>query len=112
MCVEQSADVLAFVRELLKHAGYGVVTSDNLPDALILLKAMRPKVVVIGADLRAVRNTRTGESFNRLAESRAVVELPPGFSSRDAGEAGQQVLDRVRDAVAGAGNDGPVSAAM
>jgi hypothetical protein len=99
LCVEQSVDVLAFVRELLKHAGYGVVTSNNLPDALILLKAMRPKAVVIGADLRSVRSTRTGESFNRLAEAGAVVELPPGFSSRDAGDAGQQVLDQVRAAV-------------
>jgi anti-sigma B factor antagonist len=111
LCVEQSADVLAFVREMLRHAGYGVVTSNNLPDALILLKAMQPKVVVIGAELRAVRNTRTGESFNRLAEARAVVELPPGFSSRDAGEAGQQVLDQVRAAAGDPGLNESVSAA-
>jgi anti-sigma B factor antagonist len=111
LCVEQSADVLAFVREMLKHAGYGVVTSNNLPDALILLNAMRPKVVIIGADLRAVRNTRTGESFNRLAAERVVVELPPGFSSRDAGEAGQQVLNQVRAAVGGPEGNESVSAA-
>jgi anti-sigma B factor antagonist len=111
LCVEQSADVLAFVREMLKHAGYGVVTSNNLPDGLILLKAMRPKVVVIGAELRAVTNTRTGESFNRLADERAVVELPPGFSSRDAGEAGQQVLNQVRAVVGDPEGNASLSAA-
>jgi anti-sigma B factor antagonist len=110
LCVEQSADVLAFVREMLKRAGYGVVTSNNLPDALILLQAMQPKAVVISADLRAVRNTRTGESFNRLAEKRGVVELPPGFSSRDAGEAGQHVLDQVRAAVGDPEGNASVSA--
>ena len=96
LCVDHSADVLAFVRELLKQAGYGVVTSNNLPDGLILLKAMRPKVVVMGADLRSARDTPAAERFNRLADARSVVELPPDFSSRDAGEAGQHVLDRVR----------------
>jgi anti-sigma B factor antagonist len=112
LCVDQSADVLAFVRELLKQAGYGVVTSNNLPDALILLNAMRPKVVVMGADLRSVRNTRTAESFNRLADVRGVVELPPDFSSRDAGEAGQQVLDRVRAAMDGPETNRSVTAVI
>lgn len=111
LCVEQSADVLAFVREVLKQAGFGVVTSNNLPDALILLNAMRPKVVVVGADLRAARNTRTAERFNRLADARVVVPLPPDFSSRDAGAAGQHVIDQVRAAIDNTGADRSVTAA-
>jgi anti-sigma B factor antagonist len=99
LCVEHSADVLAFVRELLKQAGYGVMTATNLPDALILLKATRPKVLVIGADLRSARDTSAAATFNHLADARTVVELPPDFSSRDAGQAGQHVLDQVRAAV-------------
>ena len=111
LCVEQSADVLAFVREVLKQAGFGVVTTNNLPDALTLLNAMRPKVIVMGADLRAARNTRTAESFNHRADARAVVELPPDFSSRDAGEAGQHVIDLVRAAMDNPGADRSVTAA-
>ena len=99
LCVEPSADVLAFVREVLKQAGFGVVTTNNVSDALTLLNAMRPKVVVMGADLRAARNSPTAETFNRLADARAVVALSPDFSSRDAGEAGQHVIDQVRAAM-------------
>src|SRR5207247_1188888 len=48
LCVDASADVGAYLRELLKAAGYRVLTTHNLPDALILLVATQPKVVVIG----------------------------------------------------------------
>ena len=96
LCVDKSADVLAYVCEVLRQAGYGVLTSDNLPDALMLLKATPPKVVVIGAELRAARGTWTADTFNTLVGAHSVVELPPDFSSRDAGEAGHRLLDRVR----------------
>jgi anti-sigma B factor antagonist len=95
LCVEKSADVLAYVRELLRQAGYAVVTTGNLPDALTLLTATRPKLVVIGADLRATRNTRAADTFNRLADALPVIELPANFSSDDAGEAGGQLLSHV-----------------
>ena len=95
LCVDKSADVLAYIRELLKEAGHRVITAANLPDALILLTATQPKVVVIGAELRAVTGIRAADEFRRFAEARTVIELPEQFSSRDAGEAGRQLLDEV-----------------
>ena len=38
LCVDQSADVLAYLRELLVRAGYNVLTNNNLRDSLILLQ--------------------------------------------------------------------------
>ena len=108
LCVEKSADVLAYVEALLEQAGYGVLTTGNLPDALTLLTATGPKLVVIGADLRSMRGTRTAETFNRLADARPVVELPADFSSQDPGEAGHRLLGQVR-AVMG-DRDRPVTA--
>jgi anti-sigma B factor antagonist len=93
LCVDESPDVLTYLRELLKEAGYRTLTAANVPDALILLKATHPKIVVIGAELRS---TGAAEEFNRLAGAGAVVELPHGFSGQDAGEAAQQVLHAVR----------------
>ena len=93
LCVESSPDVLAYLRELLKNAGYRALTAANLPDALILLKATRPKVVVIGADLRAARDTRAAQEFNRAADAIQVVELPTGFSGHDAADAAKHVLE-------------------
>lgn len=100
LCVEKSEDVLAYVGELLRQAGYGVLTCGNLPDALILLKATQPKIVVIGADLRSERGTWTVDTFNSLADTRSVIELSTGFSSHDAGDAGGRLLDQVRVALA------------
>jgi len=95
LCVDKSPDVLAYVREVLRQTGYGIVTAGNLADAVTLLTATHPKLVVIEAALRSDRETRTGETFNRLADAVTVVELPADFSSHEAAEAGQQLLDQV-----------------
>ena len=100
LCVEQSADVLAYVRELLGQAGFGVITANNLADALTLLQATRPKVVVIGADLNQAKGTRTAETFYALTRTIAVIQLSQAFSGLDAGEAGHHLLDQVRAAIA------------
>lgn len=104
LCVEKSADLLAYLRELLGQAGYGVTIVDNLPDALILLRAGRPKVLVLGDDIRSATGTRTAEQFRALAGTLPVVELPADFSRHEAGDAGRQLLDRVRTAI---GDPGP-----
>ena len=100
LCVDGSEDVLAYLRGLLKEAGYRAMTAANLPDALILLKATGPRAVVISAELRSMRGTRAADEFNRLTSSRDVVELPSGFSARDAADAATQVLDAVRRSLA------------
>jgi anti-sigma B factor antagonist len=96
LCVDASLDVQAYVRELLGQAGYGIFTAGNLPDALILLQATQPKLVIIGAGLRALRGTRTADKFNKLADTLSVLELPADFSRADAGEAAERLLDQVR----------------
>ncbi|HKH69953.1 MAG TPA: anti-sigma factor antagonist [Vicinamibacterales bacterium] len=87
LCADSSPDVLAYLRGLLKSAGLRVVTAENLHDGLILLKTMRPTVVVIGAELHAKRGTASAEEFQRRVPPNGLIVLPAGFSSRDAGEA-------------------------
>lgn len=96
LCVDPSDDLLAYLRELLKEAGYRAITAANLPDALILLKATGPRAVVIGAELRAMRGTRAADEFTKLTASGDVIELPVGFSARDAADAATDLLDAVR----------------
>jgi hypothetical protein len=95
LCVDPSVDVLAYLRELLKQPGYQLLTASNLPDALVLLKTTRPRVVVVGPELRAAGVTWTTQEFNRIASQGAVVELPPGFSARDAGDAALPLLQAI-----------------
>jgi anti-sigma B factor antagonist len=99
LCVQEAADVGAYVGEVLRQAGYRVVTLGNLPDALMLFKGSRPKLVVISAALRAARGTWTAETFNVQTGSVPMIELPSDFSGRDPGEASRALLDQVRAAL-------------
>ena len=103
LCVDSSPDVLAYLRELLKEAGCRVITAENLPDGLILLTATQPKVVVIGAELRAAGGTRAAEEFHRRAATPGLIVLPPDFSTHEAGEAARELLGEIR-AILDAGN--------
>jgi anti-sigma B factor antagonist len=100
LCADTSSDVLAYLRGLLKAAGHRVVTAQNLHDGLILLKTMRPRVVVMGAELHAMRGTSSAEEFHRRVPADGVVVLPAGFSSDDAGEAGPALLREIQRASA------------
>jgi anti-sigma B factor antagonist len=99
LCVDSSDDVLAYLRALLRQAGYGVTTAANVYDALILLRVTTPTAVVVSAGVRALRGTRTAETFHELADGLGVIELDADFSGEDAGEAGERLLERIAKVV-------------
>jgi len=93
LCVDQSADVLAYLRELLRNAGYNVLTNSNLHDALILIHATRPNLLVLGPSLRASPGTM--QSFRTACTSLPTVELGSEFSTMDATRAASDLLKNV-----------------
>jgi anti-anti-sigma factor len=103
VCVEQSADVLAYVREVLRRAGYDPLTTANVPDARILIKAARPDLVILGPSV-LIKPGEPHEGLRHALHGIPVIELGSGFSTIDAGEAAQQVLAQVKARIAGAGN--------
>jgi CheY-like chemotaxis protein len=94
LCVDQSADVLAYLRELLRSAGYNVLTNSSLPDSLILMKATRPSLTVLGPNLTASPGTQ--QAFRAACATVPVVELGSEFSTLDAGQAASDLLERIR----------------
>ena len=96
LCVIKSVDVQALVREMLVRAGYGVLSTGNVPDGLMLLRAARPKLVVIDRALRHGPQTDSAVKFNRLTAETAVVELDDGFAQRDPAAATRTLLDQIR----------------
>jgi len=96
LCADNSPNLLAYLRGLLKEAGHRVVTADNLYDGAILLKAMRPTAVVVGAALYAMHGTPSADEFHRQLPEGRVVVLPATFSSHDAGEAAGTLLRDIR----------------
>jgi hypothetical protein len=88
--------VLAFLRELLRSHGHRAATASNFADAVILLSAMRPRVVVVGEFPDAVYGTRSAAEFRRLTAGCSVVELPATFAGQEAGEAAEKLLAALR----------------
>jgi anti-sigma B factor antagonist len=96
LCIEPTDDTLAYLGQLLGQAGYGVVTASNVPDAVILLSATQPRAVVVAHGLYPVIASWSTDAFSRLSQAGAVIELPADFTHQDAGDAGRQLLERVR----------------
>jgi anti-sigma B factor antagonist len=96
LCVHNSSNVLTFVGESLRQAGYRVTTTGSLSDAVMLLQAASPKVVVVATAIRAAGDTKAPETFKALLADRAVVELPDSFASEDADTAAARVFDEVQ----------------
>ena len=94
LCIDESADVLVYLRELLRSAGYRVLTNSNLPDTLILIRATRPGLIVVGPSLRGSAASR--RAFESTCTTAPVVELGDEFSSLDAGNVASELLEKIR----------------
>ncbi len=94
LCVDQSADVLAYLRELLVRAGYNVLTNSNLRDALILLRATRPGLTILGPNLKA--SPATEEAFRSASAASPLLELGEEFSTLEAGQAATGLMEKIR----------------
>ncbi len=93
LCVDPSNDVLACVRQILQSAGYNVLTNSNLHDSLILIRAARPGLLVLGPTLGG--SARTQRAFQDACLSLPVVELGDQFSTQDAGQAATDLLSKI-----------------
>jgi anti-sigma B factor antagonist len=93
LCVDSNADVLAYLRELLRRAGYDVHTSSHLRDAMILMRITRFDLLLAGPDVSASPATR--QAFQTACAKLAVIELGSEFSTLEAGEAGAGLLQKI-----------------
>ena len=93
LCLDGNADVLAYLRELLRRAGYDVHTSSRLGDALILMRITHFDLLLVGPGMNA--SAATQQSFQSACASLPVIELGSEFSTSHAGEAGAGLLERI-----------------
>jgi anti-sigma B factor antagonist len=93
LCLDCDADVLAYLRELLRRAGYEVHTSSRLGDALILMRVTHFDLLLVGPDITA--SPATQQAFQTACASLPVIELGSEFSTCDAGEAGTGLLGKI-----------------
>ncbi len=93
LCLDSNADVLAYLRELLRREGYDVHTSSHLRDAMTLMRITRFDLLLLGPDVAAAPATR--QAFQSASTNLPVIELGSEFSTSDAGEAGAASLGKI-----------------
>lgn len=101
LCVYDSADVRALLGEVLCRAGYKAVTTGNVHDAQILLKATKAKFVVLGANMQSVHGVSTKKAMEQIDPAVSLVVLEEGFGGQDPGEAATKLLETIRSMTAG-----------
>jgi anti-sigma B factor antagonist len=92
LCLDSNADVLAYLRELLRREGYDVHTSSHLRDAMILMRITQFDLLLVGPDIAAAPAAR--QAFQSASAAFPVIELGE-FSTRDAGEAAAGLLEKI-----------------
>ncbi len=98
LCVYESSDVCTFLRELLCSAGYNALTTSNIDDARILLKATKAKLVVLSARMQSAYGKPTRQALQQIDPALSFVILDEDFATQDPGEAAEKLLNGVREA--------------
>jgi anti-sigma B factor antagonist len=93
LCLDGNADVLAYLRELLRRAGHHVHTTSRRSDALMLMRVTHFDLLLVGPDMTTSPGTQ--QAFQSACASLPVIELGNDFSTLDAGEAGAGLLEKI-----------------
>jgi len=95
LCVYESSDVRTFLREILCNAGYNALTTANIDDAKILLKATKAKLVLVSARMKAVYGKPTDKALQEIDPDVSLIALDEDFATQDPGEAAEKLLAAV-----------------
>lgn len=95
LCLFETSDVRAFLQEVLYAAGYNALTTGNIDDAKILLKATKAKTVVVSAHLQSVYGRPTRKVLEEIDPALSFFVLDENFATQDPGEAAQKLLSGI-----------------
>jgi anti-sigma B factor antagonist len=95
LCLFESSDVRTFLQEVLYGAGYNAMTTANIDDARILLKATKAKQVVVSAHLQSMYGRPTRKVLEEIDPAISLFVLDENFATQDPGEAAQKLLSGI-----------------
>lgn len=94
--VDQSPDLCAFVRTLLQHHGYEVLSTCRIRDAKTLLSSTKVDYIVLGPDNSQLESDSAVASLKSLAPEATTVLLENSFKLGDPERAGSELLQRMQ----------------
>jgi len=92
LCIIDSGDVRALMREVLFSAGYNAVVTAKIEDAKILLKAMKAKTVVLSARVQSSDHRPAQLLLQEIDPAVRFIVLDETFAAQDPGETMQTLL--------------------
>lgn len=98
VCTDSSHDLLAYLKALLTHLGYEVLTTKRASEAATLVKCTKPHLVICGPGVQANEVAMT--SLRRCAPDKQLLLLAPDFNTTHAGDAATNLVDQVRTLLA------------
>ncbi len=84
-----------FLSEVLCSAGYNALTTANIDDARILLKATKSKLVIIPSRLQSVHGRPTRAVLEEIDPAVSLLVLDEDFATQDPGEATEKLLSGI-----------------
>jgi anti-anti-sigma factor len=97
VCIDTSSDLLAYVNALLKRSGYEIFTTRYLGEAMTLVNATQPRVVICGPGVLGLPTGEAAvEKFRQNWPNVQILHLPSDFSTAEAGQAGVDLVNRVQ----------------
>lgn len=93
LCFGANLDVLAYLREVLRNAGYEVQAASLAGDVRVLMRVSKVDLLLVCADKRGA--LAASPALRDACARVAVLELDGEFSRRCAGEAGAELLGKV-----------------
>jgi anti-sigma B factor antagonist len=94
VCIDPSHDLLAYLSALLKRSGYDVITTRNPSDAQLFMRVTSPHVLICGPGMQT--NESAMQGFTKINPKVQLLLLPSDFSTVEAGQAGIDLVNRVR----------------
>lgn len=80
---DQSDDLCAFARSVLRQHGYEVLTTNNFSDAHLLAQAAQPSVILVGRMAAELEDCAVVPTLQGAAPNAATVTLPEDFGQSD-----------------------------
>jgi anti-sigma B factor antagonist len=93
LCLDSNGDVLAYLRELLRNAGFDVQSSGRVSDVMLLMRVTCFDLLLVSHDLAAT--PASPPAFQQACSRVPVIELSSDFSTSHAGEAGAALLEAI-----------------
>ncbi len=101
VCIDASSDLLAGLSALLTRSGYEVLVTRRVGEAATLVHATQPQLVIYGPGiLKLATGPAAVEKLRQSGRDVRILHLPSDFSTTEAGQAGVDLLNQVRDLLA------------